>query len=992
LHAYPPTMVYFMGSDQQEIIGLPPVFDNGFTVDNINNVTLQTNVTVGGGTVTLTNGDILTVGNIFSLDPDGSLAEDNGYVDAVQATRTVSQNITETFGNIGFEITPLAADCGVTTVARTGSWTNSMGNQSIKRYFDVNAAGTPPYNATIVFRYRDSELNGNNESDLFLNYSTDGGTTWKGKTGTVSTTLNKVTTTTINNFGRFTLASAMTPLFTTHTITMKKFQNDNGLDVPGVAKKWYMELYENSFAPENLVNFGNLSVVTTSNIPAGLYICKEADSAGWAHVGHKIDNQFESNLYADSRTFDTIVVSSGLSGTFEFYNSRSASITLMKYRDLDGDPLTTEDQSPKEWGIALYRDTVGGTPLAEADTDTLVVTDLAAGTYIAVEADSSGWYRCDAPTRYDTLVITGGEDRTLSMYNVKANTVTINKYRDDDGDAMTTADQMAKKWYFEVHKNSAAGQLMASADTSTLTVGGLPDGTYYIVEADSTPWVSLGHAVDGVYQSGSAGTTTAITVLADGQTSVVDLYNAPPIYGSMFRTLNPDSIALSRNHKGRIGISVATRPVGVDFAFSVIVPGPGMNGLHIEFGAGIDTTFDFYSVPATSMSEVARSRLMKWDLSFESEPNTGDTVWVYGHGNKGFRQQVRSYWWMMNTVRIGNKYRNPPFAKNERTYPMPNRINILESSYPAGFPTGMVVGVAQTVRDSVKKYGWVYLKKARGAYRSLSTTSRGIINLHDGAARGFDSITMGLRKKNFVGKYTFLPPNKQDNVLFANLLALKVSIAASAQDITPVGLGDLILNDTDATNPWNGKTLIELCAMADTMMTGYPNRTFETADHYARLATTLRNILDAFEGPIDTNSFVQSLVVKGAQRLIDCKILKANPSAIPYRIIPSMVTAEQPDRYQLYQNYPNPFNPVTTIQFDLPEPASITLTVYNILGQRVETLLDNVAMDEGEQTVAFNASNVASGIYFYRIIARNENDEGNSQTVFTDVRKMVLIR
>lgn len=76
----------------------------------------------------------------------------------------------------------------------------------------------------------------------------------------------------------------------------------------------------------------------------------------------------------------------------------------------------------------------------------------------------------------------------------------------------------------------------------------------------------------------------------------------------------------------------------------------------------------------------------------------------------------------------------------------------------------------------------------------------------------------------------------------------------------------------------------------------------------------------------------------------------------------------QADRINLRPNYPNPFNPSTTIQFRLPRSASIDLSVYNVLGQKVETLI-NHRLQAGEHRVTFNGSGLASGVYFYRLRA-----------------------
>ncbi len=86
------------------------------------------------------------------------------------------------------------------------------------------------------------------------------------------------------------------------------------------------------------------------------------------------------------------------------------------------------------------------------------------------------------------------------------------------------------------------------------------------------------------------------------------------------------------------------------------------------------------------------------------------------------------------------------------------------------------------------------------------------------------------------------------------------------------------------------------------------------------------------------------------------------------------------------QNYPNPFNPATTIKFGIPQAADVTIKIYDILGQEVQTLV-NRNLAAGFHTVNFNASNLISGMYIYRIQA-NGVDGSN----FTDVKKMLLVK
>jgi FG-GAP-like repeat/Invasin, domain 3/Secretion system C-terminal sorting domain/IPT/TIG domain len=93
------------------------------------------------------------------------------------------------------------------------------------------------------------------------------------------------------------------------------------------------------------------------------------------------------------------------------------------------------------------------------------------------------------------------------------------------------------------------------------------------------------------------------------------------------------------------------------------------------------------------------------------------------------------------------------------------------------------------------------------------------------------------------------------------------------------------------------------------------------------------------------------------------KIMNSNGS-FGYSQTIQVDVGSAPKIFSLDQNYPNPFNPTTTIQFTIPEDGKVTLTIYNMLGQKVETLLDqNLKAGEYHQTV-FDASRFASGIYF----------------------------
>ena len=91
--------------------------------------------------------------------------------------------------------------------------------------------------------------------------------------------------------------------------------------------------------------------------------------------------------------------------------------------------------------------------------------------------------------------------------------------------------------------------------------------------------------------------------------------------------------------------------------------------------------------------------------------------------------------------------------------------------------------------------------------------------------------------------------------------------------------------------------------------------------------------------------------------------------------------------YKLYQNYPNPFNPSTVIKYDLPGISKVTISVFNVIGQKVAVLLNQV-QNTGVHSVIWNARNFASGVYFYRIKATGVNSKSN----FISYKKAVLIK
>jgi hypothetical protein len=94
-----------------------------------------------------------------------------------------------------------------------------------------------------------------------------------------------------------------------------------------------------------------------------------------------------------------------------------------------------------------------------------------------------------------------------------------------------------------------------------------------------------------------------------------------------------------------------------------------------------------------------------------------------------------------------------------------------------------------------------------------------------------------------------------------------------------------------------------------------------------------------------------------------------------------------PDSFTLNQNYPNPFNPSTNITYQIPAEGQVSVRVFNSIGQEVAVLVNNQVQTAGTYQLEWNALNVSSGIYFYRIEV-----SGPDGRQFTDVKRMTLIK
>jgi hypothetical protein len=186
-----------------------------------------------------------------------------------------------------------------------------------------------------------------------------------------------------------------------------------------------------------------------------------------------------------------------------------------------------------------------------------------------------------------------------------------------------------------------------------------------------------------------------------------------------------------------------------------------------------------------------------------------------------------------------------------------------------------------------------------------------------------------------------------------------------------------------------------IAAYANDLMTNWEYRDISL---FTDLNATVEKINAAFAKPLPIDNtdtlvwLVGKVQLRGVTPLTAVPFLKRVTGMTPViggRTSPPSV----PLTFALHQNYPNPFNPTTIISFDLAEPSYVTLTVYDVIGREVATLVNHELMEDGTRQVEFNAGRLSSGVYFYKLAARAvPATEGQTGKSFVDVKKMILLR
>jgi len=477
-----------------------------------------------------------------------------------------------------------------------------------------------------------------------------------------------------------------------------------------------------------------------------------------------------------------------------------------------------------------------------------------------------------------------------------------------------------------------------------------------------------------------------------------------------FRTASANDWASAIDAKGKHK-AYPRKNDKVFFKLNITSPSDGSLGAFLDLYFNIPigslkaytSPFKTDTLPYDHLFSDAKKKL--WRYTFVPPLAPGTFIQIDGIGLQGKVVKIGKYVWLNSGTTATQKGKvpdvNSAFVSNVPALPRPNLVNVADELFPKGFgqPTPyfsdlnpLVLGVPQ----SAKGQNSVKLSKSANVVKSFIDEKTG--TKHTQPPSCLDNV-------NVPKQLTVFSPLKKNDIAFAEVLALRLNIAASATSKFPPGLGELTFNDPNApANPFNTKLVKEIARYGDSLLGCLNLQSISPSPNLAQVVNTIHQINGAFAdtgNQKDTISFSPKTRLPGVLPVASVDFLHITPGIVPESFVAAdVVNTDIPLVYALHQNYPNPFNPTTIIRFDLPEQSVVTLRVFNVLGQQVATPIDQQVMEDGVHEIEFDGQSLSSGVYFYQIFAAVLLDEDNeaagrvsvSAPQFTSIKKMLLMR
>lgn len=361
---------------------------------------------------------------------------------------------------------------------------------------------------------------------------------------------------------------------------------------------------------------------------------------------------------------------------------------------------------------------------------------------------------------------------------------------------------------------------------------------------------------------------------------------------------------------------------------------------------------------------VAVTQTMTYTVRFENDPKlaTAPAQTVTVNLDVDSTLDVRSF-------RLGEfGFGDFAFTEAENRSHYSRRLNVQDS-------LGVYVDVSAGVDVNKNKAFWIFKSIEPATGELPSNPLSGFLPVNDTLHRGEGYLTFTVKPK--------ATARTGDTVHAKAKIVFDVNDPIDTPPIFNTIDAGLPRSNVRLLPPTNDSAsfLVRWAGTDDSTGSGLRNYTIFVSRNDSPFVPWLSNITDtmaSFTGVSGTEYGFFSLSADNAGN-----IELAKSSAEATTLLTGIDGIEQtiPADYRLYQNYPNPFNPVTVIRYELPVQSHVTLRIYNVLGQEVATLVDEVQV-AGNTLVRWDARGVPSGVYFYRI----QTDR------FVQTKKLVLIR